>query len=191
MAFNPINVISTLLPSYATDTVAIFDQDYNQLFRNARAIKAVVKEQSKVMEHPVESGAIITDHRIVLPVEIDLSLILSSIDYQDVYAAIKQFYLNATLLVVQTRSDIYTNQLISALPHEEDPTMYDALTLALSLKEVIMVTAQYATPRHPASTNTRNRGTQQTTPATPMQMTFFQQAAYGIQKGYKYLTGGR
>ena len=56
MAFNPINIISTLLPSYATDTVAIFDQDYNQLFRNARAIKAVVKEQSKVMEHPVESG---------------------------------------------------------------------------------------------------------------------------------------
>lgn len=181
MAFNPINIINTLLPSYATDTVAIFDQDYNQLFRNARAIKAVVKEQSKVMEHPVESGAIITDHRIVLPVEIDLSLILSSSDYQDVYASIKQFYLNATLLIVQTRSGIYQDQLITALPHEEDPTMFDALTLALSLKEVIMVTAQYATPRHAASKNTANRGTQQPTPAKPAQVTT---ATSIYQKGF-------
>ncbi len=30
------------------------------------------------MEHPVESGIIITDHRIILPVEIELSLILTS-----------------------------------------------------------------------------------------------------------------
>jgi len=191
MPFNIVNTISTLLPSYATDIVAVFDQNYNQLFRDARAIKAVVKEQAKVMEHPVESGAIITDHRIILPVEIDLSLILSSADYQDVYSSIKQYYLNATLLIVQTRSGIYTNQLISGLPHEEDPTMYDALTLALSLKEVIMVTPQYATPRHPSNTNTTNRGTQQTTPATASQTTTAQNIAYGIQRGVKYLTGGR
>jgi hypothetical protein len=171
MAFSTSSFINNFLPSYATDTVAVFDQNYNQLFRNARAIKAVVKEQSKVMEHPVESGAVITDHRIILPIEIDLSLILSSADYQDVYGSIKQYYLNATLLIVQTRSGIYTNQLISALPHEEDPTMFDALTVALSLKEVFMVTAQYATPRHASNTNTVNRGTQQPTPPMPMQVT--------------------
>lgn len=181
MPFNPLNVINTLLPTYATDTVAVFDQNYNQLFRDARAIKAVVKEQSKVMEHPVESGAIITDHRIILPIEIDLSLILASIDYQDVYSSIKQYYLNAALLIVQTRSGIYTNQLIAALPHEEDPTMYDALTIALSLKEVIMVTAQYATPKHPSSQNTTNRGTQQPTPATPSQTTTAQNIFYGAK----------
>lgn len=164
MAIN--NIINTLLPAFAVDYVAVFDQNFNQLFIQARAIKAVVKEQSKVMEHPVESGAIITDHRIVLPIEIDLSLILASEDYQDVYQSIKQYYLNGTLLIVQTRSGIYTNQLISGLPHEEDPTMYNALTLALSLKEVILVSAQYnVTPKNPTNSNTSNRGTQQGTAA--------------------------
>lgn len=159
------NFTSTLLPSFAVDYVAIFDQDYNQLFREARAIKAVVKEQSKVMEHPVESGAIITDHRIIMPVEIDLSLILASEDYQSVYKAIRQYYLNATLLIVQTRAGIYENQLISALPHEEDPTMFDALTLALSLKQVFFVTAQFGVvPKSPSNTTTVNRGVQQGTP---------------------------
>lgn len=144
------------------DAVAIFTQDYQQLFREARSIKAVVKEQSKVMEHPVETGAIITDHRIILPVDIELSLILSSEDYQSVYKSIRQYYLNGTLLLVQTRSGVYENQLISALPHEEDPTMYDALTIALSLRQVIFVTAQYAVvPRRTSNQSTINRGTQQ------------------------------
>ena len=159
------NLLNTLVPTFAVDYVAVFDQSFNQLFRNARAIKAVIKETAKVMEHPIETGAIITDHRIVLPVEIDLSLILASDDYQDVYQSIKQYYLNATLLIIQTRSGIYQNQLISGLPHEEDPTKFNALTIALSLKEVIIVSAQFnITPKNPSNSNTVNRGTQQGTP---------------------------
>lgn len=169
----PLNIINTLLPSFAVDSVAIFTQDYRQLFREARAIKAVVKEQAKVMEHPVESGAVISDHRIILPIEIDLSLILSSSDYQDVYKAIKQYYLDATLLTVQTRSGTYTNQIISGLPHEEDPTMYNALTIALSLKQIQFVTAKYGVvPRRATDASTVDRGVQQGKPVTPSSTAF-------------------
>lgn len=169
---SPQNIINTLLPSAATDPVAIFDQNYNQLFKNAKSIKVTVKENSKLMEHPIETGAIITDHRIVLPIEIEMSLILASSDYTDVYKSIRQYYYNATLIIIQTRAAIYTNQLIESIPHEEDPNMYDALTIALSLKQVFFVTAQYApAPKYPSNTNTQNRGTQQGTPATTQQIT--------------------
>ena len=172
MAFNPANVISTLLPSFATDTVAVFTQDYVQIFKNARSIKAVVKESAKVMEHPVESGSIITDHRIILPVEIDLSMILASVDYQNVYKQIRQYYYNSTLLYVQTRAGLYMNQLIQGMPHEEDPEQYDALTLALSLKQVQFVTAQYGVvPKNPSNSTTVKRGTQQGSTASPTQTT--------------------
>lgn len=164
---NPFNIISNLLPSYAVDTVAIFDQNYNQLFQQAKSIKVVVKENSKLMQHPLETGAIITDHRIILPIEIEMSLILASSDYADVYKSIRQYYYNATLLVIQTRSGIYQNQLIEAIPHEEDPDMYDAITIALSLKQVFYVSAQYAVaPKYPSDSNTQDRGTQQGNPAT-------------------------
>lgn len=162
---NPFNIINNILPSAAVDSVAIFDQNYNQLFQQAKSIKVVVKENSKLMEHPIETGAIITDHRIIMPIEIDMSLILASSDYADVYKSIKQYFYNATILIIQTRASIYTNQLIEAIPHEEDPNMYDALTIALSLKQVVYVAAAYATaPKYPSNTNTQDRGAQQGTP---------------------------
>jgi hypothetical protein len=161
------DILANLLPSFSMDYVGVFDQNYNQIFKEARAIKATVKETAKVMEHPVESGIIITDHRIILPVEIELSLILTSETYQDIYKTIRQYYTNGTLLVVQTRSDIYDNQIIESMPHEEDPTQYDVLTLALSLKQVQFVTVQYGvTPKNNSNNNTQKRGTQQGTPAS-------------------------
>lgn len=156
------NILETLLPTYAFDQVAVFDQDFNQVFPRARAIKAVVKEEAKVMEHPLETGATIVDHRIILPVEIEISMVLQAADYQDTYRVIKQYYLNSTLLIVQTKSSVYYNQLIAAMPHEENPDQYDAITLALTMKE-----AQFAqtkinyNPKNPKQASEVSRGAQQ------------------------------
>jgi hypothetical protein len=159
-------IIDNLLPSSTVDYVAVFDSNFNQVFRQARAIKAIVKEQAKLMEHPVETGAVITDHRVILPVEIELSMVLQAPDYQDVYRAIRSYYFNGTVLMVQTRSGIYENQIISSMPHQEDPDQYNALTLALSLKQVQFVTASTAVvPRDSTNATTVNRGTQQATTA--------------------------
>lgn len=184
-------IIDSSIPSVSTDYVAVFTQDFIQVFTRARAIKAVVKEQAKVMEHPIENGAIITDHRIILPVEIELSLILQSPDYQDVYKTIRQFYLNGTLLVVQTRSGIYENQLIASMPHEEDPSQYDALAIALSLKQAQFVTASFsAVPKNPHNTSTVQRGTQQPTTPTPVNQSFAKSSFNALERYRQAAFGG-
>jgi hypothetical protein len=156
-----MSIISTLLPSFATDTVAVFTQDYTQIFLDARGIRATVKEQAKVMEHPIETGAVITDHRVILPVEIELSLILLPASYQDTYKAIRSYYLSGTLLVIQTRTGIYENQLISGMPHEETPEQYDAISLNLSLRQALFVIPAGAiTPVKPSDSTTVEKGEQ-------------------------------
>lgn len=181
-----ISIIDTLLPSFAFDTVAVFNSSFEQIFRDARAIKAVVKEQAKVMEHPLETGAVITDHRIILPVEIELSVILSPSSYQDTYKAIKSYYLNATLLVVQTKSGIYENQLISSMPHEEIPEQYDTITITISLRQALFVTPSGAiVPADPTDTNTVDRGQQGISSATATQLAL----AVGIFQSFN-LAGG-
>lgn len=159
------SIIDTLIPQYAVDYVAIFDADFQQLFSHARPVKVRVTEDAKVMTHPVENGSIITDHRVVLPITIEISLILQAADYKDTYKAIRQYYLSGKLLIVQTRAGTYKNQIIESMPHEEDPAQYDAITIALTLKQVQFVTAKYGVlPKNPTNSSTVDRGVQQPQP---------------------------
>jgi hypothetical protein len=180
-----ISIIDTLLPSFAFDAVAVFNQDYEQLFRDARSIKAVVKEQSKVMEHPLETGAVIADHRIVLPVEIELSLILTPASYQDTYKAIRSYYLNGTILIIQTRTGVYENQIIESIPHEETPEQYDAISLTLSLRQALFVIPENTiTPLNPTDSTTVDRGQQGISNANATQLAL----AIAAYQSYNNLT---
>lgn len=159
------SIFDNLFPSAAVDVVGVFDSNFQQLFRQARAIKAVVKEESKPMEHPLETGATTTDHRIILPVEIELSLVIQLGDISDVYKTIKQFFLNGTSLTVRTKTGVYEDQLILGMPHEEGADNYDAIFLALSLKQTQFAITQFGVvPKAPTNKKTSDRGVQQATP---------------------------
>lgn len=167
MPLNNVNV-----PNASADVVAVFDNNFNQVFVNGRPIKAMVNEDSKVMEHPVETGATITDHSIILPVEIELSLILKKEEYRNTYQQIKRLFKERTLLTVQTKTDSYQNMLIQKIPHDEDPELFDVIALAISLKEVQFVTAIFGTlpaskVANKANASTVDKGEQQPKTATP------------------------
>lgn len=149
--------------SAAQDVVCVLDESLTQVFELARPMKAVVKEEAKMMEHPIETGAVVTDHRILLPVEIQLSLVLSSEEYRDVYQQIRELFHAGELLTVQTRTGSYPDMVIQSMPHEETPDMADGTTLALSLRETQFVEPQFSDLKvsKPADGNTVKRGEQQ------------------------------
>lgn len=135
--------MATQSTSAAADVVGIFDSSFTQLFPTARPLRAQVKEQAKVMEHPVESGATITDHRVILPVEIEMTLMVRGAEYRDTYNAIKERYLKTETLVIQTKTGSYPDMIISGMPHEEATDVFDAVPLFLQLRQVIFVSAQF------------------------------------------------
>lgn len=148
-----------------SDEVGVFTQNFTQVFPRARIIRASIEEPSKTMEHPLETGAVITDHRIIQPIRIELSTILQASDYKSTYRQIKQLFLNGTLLLVQTKSSVYRNQLIAEMPHEEDPSMFDALAVAIKLKEAQFVSAQFGiVPQNPKDSASVDRGQVQPKP---------------------------
>lgn len=148
------------------DVVALLDASGAQVFVTARPMKATVKESSKSMEHPLETGATIVDHRIILPLEIELSVLLTEADGPAVYQQLRAVFLRGDLLTLQTRAGSYSNLLLEAIPHDESPDMFDGLAVSVSLKEVVFVTAVYSkTAIQPASGSTHKstvkRGEQQ------------------------------
>lgn len=131
--------------SIITDLVGIFSQNFLQVVSGARPMKADIKEQSKPMEHPVETGATVTDFRIILPVEINFELMLSPTGFKSEYDQIKQIYLRGDFLVLQTKVGIYKNMVLQGIPHTEDPSIFSSIPLALTAKETIIVQAQFGT----------------------------------------------
>lgn len=135
--------LNLLYATFAADVVGVFDADFRQVFRGARPVKAAVAESSKVMEHPVETGSVITDHKIELPVAIEISFVVPSSQYRSVYQQIKQLRRDGTLLTVQTRTGSYGNMLITDIPHDEDPEMFDVLPISIKFTQVQFVTATF------------------------------------------------
>jgi hypothetical protein len=143
------------------DVVALYTQKFVQLFPSAKIMHANIRQRSQVMEHPLETGSIIIDHSIILPTEIDLSIILESADYKNVYAQINQYFQARTLVLVQTRAGVYENQIIMEIPHEENSEMINAIIMGIKLKEVQIeggTTGNFV--QNPANSNTVSRGQQ-------------------------------
>lgn len=161
------SLASNFISSSQTDVVAVYDSDYQQVFRKARPLKAEINEDSKLMEHPLEDGTTVIDHRILLPVEIEFSLLLSSKDYQDVYQEIKQIFNDGDLLIISTRSGTFENQIIQSIPHVESPDLFDGFILTLSTKQAQFVTPETGiVPRRAADTSTKDKGTVQAVETT-------------------------
>lgn len=129
----------------AYDVVGVFDANFNQLFPDARPLKASVKESAKLMQHPVESGATMTDFKIINPIEISLPLVLSPETYVDTYYEIKAVFLSYTTVSVQTNTGFYKSMLISGMPHEENPDHFDTITITLTLKEIQIAISSVST----------------------------------------------
>ncbi len=187
------NILQSIIPSFGGKTIFVTTQDGTEVFPSAQFLKAEVRPESRPMEHPVESGAIITDHRILLPTEIELSAVLSTEDYKDVYKQITTLYVNATLLTVQCRAGTFTNQLIQSIPHTEDAEQYDAILITIKLKQVLIATTPSTSmvspgvnansassavqaPASPTNSNTVQAGLQNANAPTDAQTTAAQAA---------------
>ncbi|WP_310625806.1 phage baseplate protein [Limnohabitans sp.] len=147
--------------------------------RNVIAVNVSINEQAKAMEHPVESGAIITDHRVIQPVEASLSIIIATAEFAAAYEQIKALYLKSALLQVYTRTARYDNMMIVSMPHKEDADMVDALAVAIKLKEVVIVTSKrkkYA-PQNPKHAKTEKRGVVQPEPTSGLASAYDASAA--------------
>ena len=134
-------ILDALIPSASGDIVAIIEADTgNQLFQTARPMKVTVSESARMLAHPIESGGNIVDHRIILPIGLSVSLILESASYRSAYQEIRQIFRDSIRLLVRTKTDTYFNLYLQDIPHEEDPALFDTITIVLQFIETRIAT---------------------------------------------------
>lgn len=132
---------------FDTKEVAIYEDTREVLTGNAIFASSImscsVVDDSQLMEHPVESGYTITDHKIFNPIEIDIKLSLPHYIYGDVYRELKRLYDKSPKLRIKTKAQWYTDMVLQALPHEENPENFDRLVFNLHFKQIIEIQPQF------------------------------------------------
>lgn len=159
-------------PTRAADVVAVTAGGFVPVFGAARPMAASVYEFADLMEHPLETGAVIADHIVHQPIEIELPLMcVGEAAYRSTYATIKTAFLAGTLLTVTTRTGSYSSMAIADMPHEETAGQFDAVAIRVRLREAKFVTPRSelapAQVKSPQQASTVNRGSQQTTATKP------------------------
>lgn len=134
-----------LLTKTPADVVKVaLDSDPSaQVFTAARAMKVNLMPSSKLMDHPIEDGSLVTDFRIVNPKELELSVICTGKNWKTVYNQINTGYLNGELYTITTKSGVYPHMMMQAIPHDEVPDMFDVLAVSIKFREVMLAVTNY------------------------------------------------
>lgn len=152
------------------DLVAILDGETLQpLFAEASPMSVVVREFSQIMTSAVEDGTLRADHKVDLPVEIDMPLLLTS-NSRSLYNNLRRAWKAGSVLTIQTRVSTYSSMMIYEMPHDETGEQGESVLMQIKMREVQVVSAEYGAlpPRKVANKNqasTVKKGTQQTTEA--------------------------
>ena len=191
--------LQAFISKFSADVIGIYSQDDNgaplqQIVTDANVMKASINTQSRVFRHPLADGSTIIDHRILLPIEIEMALVITNkrrffgnaVSFDDPspsvlrnnYNTILEYYNSGRLVGVQTRATYYPNLLIQALPHQETTEVYNGIVLIIKFQEAQFTLRSVGifSSINPSETTTLDRGDQQPEVPTPNQ----QSAAAGI-----------
>lgn len=146
-----------------TDVVGVFDSNGNQKFTQARSMRIQVNPSSQMARHPLETGSSVVDHRIVLPTEAQLLVMLQAADYSNGYGQLRASFNAGEILTVHCKAGVFSNMCIADMPHEETPEMIDLIQVAVKLVETQFFRSQAQAISRPArsrSATTTRRGEQ-------------------------------
>lgn len=194
MAFNLKTLLSlgrtaiTLLANFSQDVVQISDPKTGErLFPKAQLMKANISRTAKLMDHPLENGAPVTDYKIILPTEIDMGILVDSYEKEATYDFLAYAFGTSQFMTVQTNAGVFVNMVIAAMPHDESPEMWGMLVLSVRMREVQLVTVQFqeltaADVAKPTDQSTVKTGEKSTT-AAPKQSSVAHDLVFGSGRG--------
>lgn len=129
------------------------------------ALSIVHDYESEVTEHPVESGAAVTDHIRNKPATLKLECVVSNTPIaqaadvekaggfrkgepgraEEIFATLMKLRDAQQPITVATRLKTYSNMAIASISIPQDSKTGDALRFSLTLKEIRIIESQYVT----------------------------------------------
>ena len=122
-------------------------------------MSADIVEQSKLTEHPLEDGKIVSDNKVKMPTEITVRITLQSTDYKDKLNMLKKYKDDNQMLYVETKFGGYMNMQIVSMPCNLNATNVSRLTFDVRLREVLVLQDMAKQTANENDANTIDTGT--------------------------------
>lgn len=129
-------------------------------------IEAKVNKESELCDHPVESGAILTDASIDLPTSAEVVIAMPTLYSEDIYQQIEEFRVDKKKIILQTKYNVYRDLVIKDLSYELEHDTIDRAKFTLTLREVQEFISSTESEdvsnnaEEPSDVSTENTGTQ-------------------------------
>ena len=125
-------------------------QDENVVLSGLDVVRVSVEDRAKLFEHPIETEAVVTDHEIFDPAQINIQAYISISDTTTL-TELEQLYLGGTVLQIRAGNKIIDKAVISARPFEISSSAFDKTLYNISFKEIQTVTSTYVAMSSAAS----------------------------------------
>lgn len=125
-------------------SVALFENN-SEILTDCILMEVDATDDAKTMDHPIEDGAVVTDHIVFNPKQVTLRCVLpeTSIGYERALREIKILYEQSREVTVKIRSDVYSSLIMTGKPVRVAAETLERITYELSFKQIITAVSQY------------------------------------------------
>lgn len=136
-----------------------------EVLTGLEVVKCNADISAKLFEHPLENGAVISDHRILNPKRASIQAYIA-IDDAETLKELSYYYTSSTPLKIRVENTVIDNTYIENQPFEVSPGCLDKTLYSITFKEAEEITPVYvelSNASNPANTSIVNSGQKQGT----------------------------
>lgn len=116
--------------------------DNNPILEELEILSSDIQDESEMFQHPIESGASITDSRILTPNIVNINALISY-DDSETLTDLENLYINATPLKIRAGNKVIDKAIISAKPNAIDSERWDKSAYDIVFSEYFEVSPVY------------------------------------------------
>lgn len=111
-------------------------------FYRSGILRYGIEERSRMCDHPIEDGSVVTDHKVKEPVSFSCAMAMPEFLGGLVVDQLNEFYRESKKVMVQCATGVYMNMILAEKPTNIAPENASRPIFDLKFREVVIVTPE-------------------------------------------------
>lgn len=111
-------------------------------FFRSSVLRCGVDQRARMCDHPIEEGAMVTDHKVRMPRTVTCQFVCPSFLAGYTIEQMNTYYQNSAKIVIEAPTGVYLNMILESMPANMTPENVSRPIYELRFREVLIVKPQ-------------------------------------------------